>query len=207
MRHAALHRGARRIEHRPRAQKQTLDELLLTDLSTDEILKQKWWASIWCLRWMMLWILIHWAIAIFDGGLHPLAACALAVLWLSYAAFAASLGLYFSVRTWSTQKAHFWTTMIGIIFAIAPVSLAMIAMWITRWTPTWQFGIMMISPPAALGTSAFATFPEKTIARSSVVEWRFLVAGICVSLVLHLSLAAWFWVRAKRIFPTMISRS
>ena len=45
-------------------QKQTLDELLLTDLSTDEILKQKWWASIWCMRWMMLWMAIHWAVAI-----------------------------------------------------------------------------------------------------------------------------------------------
>jgi ABC-type Na+ efflux pump permease subunit len=188
-------------------QKQTLDELLLTDLSTDEILKQKWWASIWCLRWMMLWMVIHWAIAISVGGLDPWAAGAVAVLWLGYAAFVASLGLYFSVRTWTPQRAHFWTTMVGIIVAVAPLSLAMMAMWITRWTPTWQFGIMMLSPPAALGTSAFANFPEKTIARSSVVEWRFLVAGICLSFVLHLLLAVWFWVRAKRIFPTMISRS
>ena len=103
-------------------QKQTLDDLLLTDLSTNEILSQKWWASIWCLRWMMLWILIHWGIAIFVGGLHPLAAGALAVLWSSYAAFAASIGLYFSVRTRSTQRAHFWTTMIGLIFAMRPWS-------------------------------------------------------------------------------------
>ena len=51
--------------------------------------------------------------------------------------------------------------MIGIILAVAPLSLAMLAMWITRWTPTWQFGIMMLSPPAALGTALSAAFLKK----------------------------------------------
>ena len=88
----------------------------------------------------------------------------------------------------------------------APVVLGMIAMWITRWTPTWQFGIMMLSPPAALGTSAFPNLPEQTIARSSIVEWHWLIIGVSLSLLLHLLMAAWFWIRAKRVFPTMVGR-
>jgi ABC-type Na+ efflux pump permease subunit len=188
-------------------QKQTLDELLLTDLSTNEILKQKWWASIWCARWMMLWVIFHFAIGIGTGGLHPLAAVVVAVLWFSYAAYVASLGLYCSVRTTSTQRAHFWTTMIGIILTIAPLSLGMIAMWATRWTPVWQLGIVMISPPAALGTSAFMEIPAIEPGRVARPELSWVIAGIAASAVLHLLLAAWLWLRAKRVFPTMIGRS
>src|SRR5207249_11712058 len=43
--------------------KRTLDDLLLTELSTDEILAQKWWASIVVVRWALVWVAVHWVVA------------------------------------------------------------------------------------------------------------------------------------------------
>jgi hypothetical protein len=187
--------------------KQTLDELLLTDLTTDEILKQKWLASVWSVRWMMIWVVVHWALAVVVGGLHPFAVPVLAVLWIVDVVYAASLGMYFAARTWTTQKAHFWTTMIGLLLTIAPLTAGMIAMWVTQGRLLWPTSLFVISPPAALGVSAFSPEDYRGMLLGQPLTLKPMIWGAIVCLLLHAGLAGWFWSRAKRWFPRMIGRA
>jgi ABC-type Na+ efflux pump permease subunit len=186
--------------------KQTLDELLLTDLSTDEILKQKWLASIMSVRWMMLWVILHWALAVAIGALHPLAVPALALLWIIDVFYAASLGMYFAARTMTTQKAHFWTSMTGLLLAIAPLSAGMLALWIIPGRVTWQTGLFVISPPAALGVAAFSQSEWQDMVHGRSTTFRPLIWGMAVGAIGHAIFAACLWVQAKRWFPRMIGR-
>src|SRR5205807_5875667 len=61
--------------------KNTLDDLLLTDLSAGEILGQKAAAALWAARWVLPVLAIYLVVGLGTGGLHPLAPAAfLAVL-------------------------------------------------------------------------------------------------------------------------------
>jgi len=185
--------------------KQTLDDLLLTDLTTDEILKQKWCAGVWSVRWVMLWVALHWAPAVFVEGLHPLAVPVLVILTAVDLIYAASLGLYFAARTATTQKAHFWTTMVGVLLTIAPLSLGMIVLWVMKSRPVWPVALFMISPPGALGVSGFGRDEiPKGLQQSPQEFW--LILGVVAGTLIHAILAGWFWTRAKRWFPQMIGR-
>jgi hypothetical protein len=186
--------------------KQTLDDLLLTDLTTDEILKQKWCAGVWSVRWVMLWVALHWALAVFVEGLHPLAVPVLVILTAVDLIYAASLGLYFAARTATTQKAHFWTTMVGVLLTIAPLSLGMIVLWVMKSRPVWPVGLFMISPPGALGLSGFGPDEIPKALQRSSQELQWLILGVVAGALIHAILAGWFWTRAKRWFPQMIGR-
>lgn len=186
--------------------KQTLDEILLTDLSTTEILKQKWLASVISVRWMVLWVMLHWALALVVGGLHPLAIPTLAFLWVVDVLYAASLGIYFAARTASTQKAHFWTTMVGLLWAIAPLSLGMMAMWLLPGRSSTPIGLFMISPPAALGVAAFSLEDWQDLMNGRIEHLNAMVVGSAVGAGIHLLLAGWFWIRATQWLPRMIGR-
>jgi len=152
---------------------------------------------------MMLWVAFHWALAVFVEGLHPMAVPVLVVLTTVDLIYAASLGIYFAARTATTQKAHFWTTMVGVLLTIAPLSAGMIVLWVMRTRPVWPIGLFMISPPGALGVSGFG--PDE-IQKASPQEFRWLALGVAAGVLIHAILAGWLWTRAKRWFPLMIGR-
>lgn len=186
--------------------KQTLDELLLTDLSTTEILKQKWLAAVVSVRWMVIWVAVHWAIALLVGALHPLAVPIVAFLWIVDILYAASLGIYFAARTSTTQRAHFWTTMVGILLAIVPLSAGMMVLWLVPSHRSLPMGLFVISPPAALGVAAISVEDWRDIWNGRMQHVNALVVGTAVGAAIHLCLAGWFWMRAKQWFPRMIGR-
>jgi ABC-type transport system involved in multi-copper enzyme maturation permease subunit len=96
--------------------KQTLDALLTSPLDSSTILHAKWFGSIFGLRMGMIWLAVIWAAGIVTGGLHIGAMLLLAVAWLIFAAFVASLGLWFSVVCKSSLRAVVMTilTTIGL---------------------------------------------------------------------------------------------
>jgi ABC-type transport system involved in multi-copper enzyme maturation permease subunit len=97
--------------------RQTLDSLLTTPLSTKEILGAKWLGSILSVRWAMLWLCVIWALGAVTGGLDRTCLPWLILVWCIYAAFMASLGLFFSTIHQTTQRASIWTlTVTGFIF-------------------------------------------------------------------------------------------
>ena len=104
------------------------------------------------------------------------------------------------------RQAGFWTTMVGVLLAIAPLSAGMIVMWVVQGRLTWPIAFFMISPPGALGMSAFGPDTLSTALRQTPAELRWLSAGVAVGALIHLVLAGWLWNRAKRWFPRMIGR-
>jgi hypothetical protein len=138
--------------------------------------------------------------------MHPLAVAVVGLLWCIYLIYAASMGLYFSARVLTPQRANFWMTMIGFLFVVAPLSAGMMVLWITRGQGEWFAALMTMSPPAALGVSAF-TSSELTVVRmgqNQTVPW--VIVGIALSALIHAVLAGWFWRGAKTGFPRSIGR-
>jgi ABC-type transport system involved in multi-copper enzyme maturation permease subunit len=186
--------------------RRTLEELLLTDLSTSEILAQKWWASVAVVRWALVWVVIHWAVAVVCGGLHPLAVPALAVEWVAYAAFAASLGVYWAARMPTARAAGVGTGLIGFAAAAGPIVAGTAIGIATDGQGGWFALPGGLSPLAALGVSAF-TRPELAgMLPGHRRELVMIVAGITAGVVLYAALAWRLWRGACRWFPRTVGR-
>lgn len=90
-------------------ERQTWISLLTTDLSGSEIVRSKLAASVWTLRGFLLPLLGLWIVLLFAGSLHPLGLLAQWFGLLIFLWFAASLGMYFSLRCSSSGRALAWT--------------------------------------------------------------------------------------------------
>jgi ABC-type transport system involved in multi-copper enzyme maturation permease subunit len=183
--------------------KKTLDDLLLTDLSTDEILAQKWLGSIGVVRWGLAWVAVHWVVGVVTGGLHPLAVPALAVEWSAYAGLAASLGLYFAARTRTVNQASTGTGLAGFALAVLPLVVATVMaglMYRQAWG--WLFVVPLgMSPPAALGLSAFSLKePAEYLTGGGTVAIAAGAAGVALSVALSGLLAWRLWRGACEAF-------
>jgi ABC-type transport system involved in multi-copper enzyme maturation permease subunit len=95
--------------------KATLDSLLTSPLSADEILFGKWVGCLWGLRWPTLWLAIVYLVGLVAGGLSALAVPLLAVAAFAYWATLAVVGLWFSVVCRTTLRA--------IVAAVAGVAV------------------------------------------------------------------------------------
>jgi hypothetical protein len=93
----------------------TLDSLLTTELTANEIVRDKWWGSYLCGRWVLLWLLIHWGLGLLPFALHPLALLLLLVECLVYGAFFVSLGMYCAARFPATKQAASAALVIGMV--------------------------------------------------------------------------------------------
>ena len=98
--------------------KQTLDGLLTTPLSSDEILFGKWLGSVAGMRWAWVWLGSIWLLGLSTGGLSPLAVPVLMVAWIVYASIAAGIGLWCSVTCRTTLCATIWTIIIMLMAGI-----------------------------------------------------------------------------------------
>lgn len=185
--------------------KQTLDELLLTDLSTEEILSQKWWASILVVRPALVWVGIHWLVAIAAGGLHPLAVAVLVIAWCAYAAFAASLGLYWAARLPTARAAGVPTGLIGFAAIAGPVVLGVLTLMATQGRGglfALPFGL---TPPFTLWMSAF-TAEEVIDWGNGLIPIGPGVVGAAAGVVAATVLSRLFWRGACERFPRTVGR-
>jgi ABC-type transport system involved in multi-copper enzyme maturation permease subunit len=176
--------------------KQTLDDLLLTDLTAAEILAQKWWASILVVRPALIWVGIHWVLAVVTGGLHPLAVPLLVVEWSAYAAFAASLGVYWAARMPTARAAGVPTGVIGFGAVAAPI-VAGILIGVATEAEGPAFVLAgTASPPIALWLSAF-TAHDFTAHGDYVAP---IVVGVTASVVAAAVASRRLWRGACRRF-------
>lgn len=145
-------------------ERQTLDALLTSPLSTSTILGAKWIGSILSVRWGWLWLGAIWLIGMVCGGLNPCAVPVLVVVWLIYAAAFAAVGQWFSVVCRSTLRATV-CTLLSVLFlggghwlvtlmcCIMPLELARSGGHeIIRAIAEFEFGQ---TPPLVLGLLAF----------------------------------------------------
>jgi ABC-type transport system involved in multi-copper enzyme maturation permease subunit len=95
--------------------RQTLDTLLTTDLTPDEIVRDKWWGSYLSGRWVFVWLLIHWGLGAMALALDPLGIPLLLAECLVYAAFFVSLGMYCAARWPTTKQAAATALVVGLL--------------------------------------------------------------------------------------------
>lgn len=198
--------------------KQTLDELLLTDLSVEEILGQKWLAAVSGARWLWVWVGIHWAVGVVTGGLHPLAIPFLMLAWTVYAAAAASLGIYCTATCRTPKQANMWTIGLGAAVAGGPI-LVTVGLLLVMLNPSEALWMpLAMSPPITLGAATFSSdewavvWGQRHLTWSGVGTasiWSALypaVTGALLGLALNGYLAWWWWRRACRLFPRTVGR-
>jgi hypothetical protein len=159
--------------------RQTLDSLLTTLLTPGEIVRDKWWGSLLAARWVFVWLVIHWLFGILVMALHPLAAALLAVEVLVFAAFAASLGLYFATRASTTRQA---TTAALIAFLFGTTILP------------WAAGqaVMAALPGWSYTPSRMARVPAYRYYRTELVWPEKLALGLSPVRVLYNSTVSGF---------------
>src|SRR5262249_12465655 len=85
--------------------RQTLDSLLTTPLTSSAILFAKWLGSLASIRWGWLWLGLIWGLWAILGNLHPLAVPVMLAAWFVYAGFLALLGLWFSLISSTSVRA------------------------------------------------------------------------------------------------------
>jgi ABC-type transport system involved in multi-copper enzyme maturation permease subunit len=96
-------------------ERQTLDNLLTVPDGADGVLKAKWLGSMLSVRHCFWCLGVVYGLGLISGGLHPLAVPLVALAYLVYAAFVASLGLYFSTVCNTTLRA----TVFTLLFLVA----------------------------------------------------------------------------------------
>jgi ABC-type transport system involved in multi-copper enzyme maturation permease subunit len=103
--------------------RQTLDSLLTTPLSNRSLLSGKWLGSLLSVR-LAWWCLgAVWLLGFLAGGLHVLSALMLLASWWVYAAFAAGLGLWFSLHCRTSLRATAWTLLTLLVAGGVPFLL------------------------------------------------------------------------------------
>jgi ABC-type transport system involved in multi-copper enzyme maturation permease subunit len=190
-------------------ERQTLDSLLTTPLENRAILFAKWLASVWCVR-KAFWVLGPIClVGILTGGLHVLALPLIAAAWLTYAALAANVGLWFSLICRTTLRATIFSLLAFLALAAAPFalwasweSLVRMLRWEQDFPWVFQFHAEHVLPPVSLGLLVFcdADFgPGGWMTGQTVLEALGGVAGYAV-------LAAILWALIAGRFPLVTGR-
>jgi ABC-type transport system involved in multi-copper enzyme maturation permease subunit len=175
-------------------QRQTLDSLLTTSLSCRSILAAKWLGSIAGPRWAWLWLAAIWTLGAWTGGADGRAIPVLLLSWLTYAAFLASLGLWFSVTARSTQRALVGTLLAAVFCGVGHWVLWVIVAPVVSLIPgidAAQDGFVELqalglTPPLAL---AWLAFPHGGPNSWMTADWEWAATPLAAGLVFW-SLAA-----------------
>jgi ABC-type transport system involved in multi-copper enzyme maturation permease subunit len=165
--------------------KQTFDTLLSTPVDSTSILYAKWVGSLFSARFGVVWLALTWAVGIVTGGLHFVALPFVIAAWVIYAAFVATLGLWFSMRCRSSLRA----TVLTI--------LSTIALSIGHWVPWLCCGPLMggarmfdamqhlasaqagvLTPPFVMGFLAFSSDEFNHSSHRMEDQW-YEFAGFC----------------------------
>src|SRR5262249_49368575 len=140
-------------------------------------------------------------LGLFGGGLHLLSMAMLAATWWAYAAFAASLGLWFSLRCRTTLRATTWTLVTLFIAGGLPVLACGAAgptliQGVFPRHPVTLDDLLALTPPGAMVYLAFgwgrwySLDPEWSVGRVGLA-W----AGVCLYGLG--AIALWVGIRAR----------
>jgi ABC-type transport system involved in multi-copper enzyme maturation permease subunit len=200
--------------------RQTLDSLLTSPLTSKEILFAKWLGSIFSVRWAILWLGIIWTLGALTGGLDRTCLPWLVLAWCVYAAFMAALGLFFSTVHSTTQRASIWTLAVtGLVFGGHWVfsyflCLAVPTAWMSQsLSPAdliWYVQRFGLTPPVAMSWLAFRMegisirYYQALTAGKDDAMGAFL--GIAVGLVIWTGLSWLVWRLTVRRFNLLAGR-
>lgn len=144
--------------------RQTMDALLTTPLTTGHILWTKWVGSVLSMRWPLLWLYLIWLVGIATGGLHVIAVPLLTLAMLVYAGVFALVGLWFSIVSKTTGRATLWSLLTAVFIGGTHWcfwSMCCFAPWMMggRGMDSRHVGLFMAgqTPPFVLGFLAFST--------------------------------------------------
>jgi ABC-type transport system involved in multi-copper enzyme maturation permease subunit len=141
----------------------TLDGLLSTPLGFRRIFLAKWVGSIAGPRWAWVWLGLIAGLGVAMGALDFRAVPGLLAVWLVFAAFLASLGLWFSVRSVSTHRATFGTLLAAaagftaghwLVWALLAPAAAWLAGSATAFDWFADLQTVGLTPPLALALLA-----------------------------------------------------
>jgi hypothetical protein len=102
-----------RSEH----ERNTFDELYTTRLTNGEILFGKWIGAILSVRWAWAWLGLIWAVSAALGGVQVAAFPLVVASWVTYAAVAAGVGLWFSIGSKTTLRATV-ASLVTVLFLL-----------------------------------------------------------------------------------------
>lgn len=168
----------------------TLDNLLTLPMDRKDILWAKWLGSILSVRRLAWGLGLVWGLALVTGGLHPIAVPLLVLAFLAHGAFAASLGVWFSVV--SPSKVQATLRAVVVLFGINVGSL-ILGENLAATTPMlclWNLAFLRLDNllllPFAGDTWGFVN--------DSAAEARQIVLGLAGALVYAvISLILWSW--------------
>ncbi len=195
--------------------RQTLDELLTTPLDSDTILVGKWLGAVLSVRRGWLWLGAIWGLGVATGGLHPFLLPLLVVTWFVYAAFLATLGLWFSVVSRTTMRATLWTLICAVGAGVGHWLVTMCCGSlltagivadvpdVVQWLVSFQGGL---TPPAVFGY--YLTFPMEEISGNPDAPehiWRFVGFAV-LGTTCWAGLAALLWVGTSARFRELTRR-
>jgi len=194
--------------------RQTLDSLLMTRLSSREILWGKWWGCMVGMKTIWLWLGAIWLIGLLTGGIHPLALPLLVGAMLIYASGFAWIGIYCSIVATSSVRA----TLSAIIAAVFAGGGYMLALGICCLLPLsaldtrdpldefpslWQL-IMGFSPAIVM-----TWLPMRELSHSEIAWYDRNVSFVpcaAVGLALWVFLSYWLSRAALRRFQKQVNR-
>ncbi len=166
--------------------RQTLDSLLTAPLSDAAILRGKWLGAVLSVRHAWWCLGAVWLLGFLAGGLHVVSLLMLMASWWAYAAFAAGLGLWFSLHCRTTLRATVWTLVSLLLVGVAPLLLCGAgAALLDDLFPNRhvrEAELMALTPPGAMAFLAFGwgewySFEPKL--RQAVGDVALAWAGAC----------------------------
>lgn len=137
--------------------RQTMDGLLTTPLSAQEMLAGKLVGSVLGLRAGLIWLGLCYALGLVTGVLHPVSLVLLLMAWLVYAATLASIGIWFSLACATSLRATVFTLVAagflggGHFFLWMCCAPCMFLGGGARGSETFVKIQASMTPPAALG--------------------------------------------------------
>jgi ABC-type transport system involved in multi-copper enzyme maturation permease subunit len=148
-------------------ERQTFDSLLTSPLESREILFAKWLSSILSMRGIWMWLGAIWLLGVLSGGLSLLAVPLLVASWFVYAAFVATVGLWYSTVCPTSLRATLWTlfTLVVVWLSHWLIWMCCIPFFISAGPANralehilprvFEFQAFALTPPATLGFLAF----------------------------------------------------
>ncbi len=160
----------------------TLDCLLVTPLSTEEIFANKWQASILGTRWPFVILAVVLLLTVLGGVIHPLAYVMLVVSWLVYAALLSCLGLFFSTFVRSTRIAMLFSVLLVLASGVGTQYAAPVPAGQIHNLKDWVLCVMkdVASPLTTLKVLAFGS--ERTQANLREIQVAMLAVLVAVLL-------------------------
>lgn len=170
--------------------RQTLDSLLTTPLSSGAILGGKFLGAILSMRLAWVWLGLIWGLGVLTGGLHIFAVPLLVGAWYVYASFFSMVGLWFSMVAKTTMRATVYTMLvsIGLTFGHWLVWMCCMPLFVfsqgggegLKYIAEFQFGM---TPPFVIGMLSFhgETFSREFGIQDEMVEMvSFCIVGLFI---------------------------